>query len=289
MKSRITRIASIMLITLFSIFSSSQLYSSVFWELKAGNSTIYLLGSIHMGNESMYPLDTAIENRFDRADYLVTEIALDNIDASSLKDGMYYPKTDSLPLHIADTTYSKVLDYFSDKGLTRKMIRKMKPAAIVMTMMNIEYMKAGLSPFLGIDMHFTNKLGKKPLLQLETAESQMDVLNKMGDNPDEFINSTLLELPNMPAQVDTLIRAWKSGELSSLERLVIEQMKAESASEEEFTDELLHKRNYAMYDKIKEYMSSDSKYFVIVGAAHLLGDTGIIELLKKDGYQPIRK
>ena len=155
-------------LSIFSIFflSASAAFPSIFWEVKSPTATVYLLGSIHLANESFYPLDSAIENAFTRSDYLVTEVALDNIDQSAVTESLYYPKGDSLSLHITDTTMDKVLAYFANKGIAETMVRKLKPSAIVMTMQTLEYMKAGLLPQYGIDMYFTQKAGSKPILEL---------------------------------------------------------------------------------------------------------------------------
>lgn len=278
---------SISIIFLLSVSSS---LSSIFWEVKSPTATVYILGSIHMANESFYPLDTAIENAFSRSDYLVTEIAMDNIDQAEVNESVYYPKGDSLPLHIADTTYDKVLKYFGEKGFTRKMIRRFKPSALVMTMQTLEYMKSGLLPQYGIDMYFTNKAGTKSILQLETPKSQFDILAKMDENPDEFLNSSMEQMPTMTAIIDTMITAWKNGDVETFARLVDEDMKlSDSENAKEFGEALLDNRNDKMFEKIKEYLDSKSTYFVIVGAAHLAGEASIINLLEKATFNPVRK
>ncbi|MGA2330770.1 MAG: TraB/GumN family protein, partial [Syntrophales bacterium] len=49
-------------------------------------------------------------------------------------------------------------------------------------------------------------------------------------------------------------------------------------------DKLIYKRNRNMAQKIEGYLKTNGTYFVVVGAVHLLGDKGIIQLLKDKGY-----
>jgi uncharacterized protein YbaP (TraB family) len=52
----------------------------------------------------------------------------------------------------------------------------------------------------------------------------------------------------------------------------------------EFHEKLVFERNKNIASKIEGYLKTKEHYFVVVGAAHLVGKDGIIEILKKKGY-----
>ena len=112
----------------------------------------------------------------------------------------------------------------------------------------------------------------------------------MDENPDEFLNSSIEQMSTMTAVLDTMLLAWKSGDVETFARLVDDDIRStDSQSEKEFGEAILDDRNDGMYEKIKEYLSSHSTYFVIVGAAHLAGEASIINLLQKNSFTPVRK
>ncbi len=51
-----------------------------------------------------------------------------------------------------------------------------------------------------------------------------------------------------------------------------------------FKNKLLDERNERMVDKLMDCFKTGKKYLVIVGAAHMVGEKGLIQLLKKKGY-----
>jgi len=287
---------SIKIIFIFLLFCQIDALASknIFWEVNSkSGTTVYLLGSIHMADSTFYPLDNYIEDSFNKSDYLVTEIDIKNVNPMSLLDKMTYPFSDSLSAYIADTTMEKLVNYFSDKGMNRIFLNRLKPAFIVLTISNMEYLKAGITPEYGIDLHFTNKIGDKELIELETADYQInviDMLNKKGTE-DAIINSTLDDIANISNDIKEIINNWKQGDIIALEQNLAEEESTDIPENEDFNKELIDTRNMNMTKKIISFLETkeNKKYFVIVGAAHLIGDNGIIRLLEKDGFKPKRK
>ncbi len=77
--------------------------------------------------------------------------------------------------------------------------------------------------------------------------------------------------------------AWKSGDEDKMEAII-----ARSANEDSniasMYEKLLYERNRRMVSKIEGYLRTDQVHFVVVGAGHLVGREGIINLLKNKGY-----
>ena len=87
-----------------------------------------------------------------------------------------------------------------------------------------------------------------------------------------------------------LFEAFKSGDEKMLEKLISKSMTSENESLQELSYRLLDGRNIAMAEKIEELHSSGKVHFVVAGAAHFIGETGIINILNKTGkYRIVRK
>jgi uncharacterized protein YbaP (TraB family) len=87
----------------------------------------------------------------------------------------------------------------------------------------------------------------------------------------------------MDSQVGSMVRAWTSGDAQTLESILADAMPPD-ASLAPILKKLFDERNDKMTSKIEGYLKSNGTYFVIVGAGHLVGKKGIVELLKSKGY-----
>jgi uncharacterized protein YbaP (TraB family) len=90
--------------------------------------------------------------------------------------------------------------------------------------------------------------------------------------------------------MNLLYNAWLLGNASTLEGLLNSEGSSDQLSEEEaalmdeYYDVMLTQRNAGMRDKAVEWLEAGDKVFFAVGAAHLLGEDGLITLLRDEGY-----
>jgi uncharacterized protein len=84
--------------------------------------------------------------------------------------------------------------------------------------------------------------------------------------------------------VNKLAASWKVGDVASIERLVLADVKSDPF----VYDRLLVARNRAWLPKIEALFSRGRPAFVVVGAAHLVGPDGLVAMLKAKGYQLVQ-
>jgi hypothetical protein len=87
----------------------------------------------------------------------------------------------------------------------------------------------------------------------------------------------------MDGQVESLVRAWTSGDAQAIEPIMADAV-IPDASITPIFEKLYDERNAKMTSRIEGYLNSNGSYFVIVGAGHLVGKRGIVELIKSKGY-----
>jgi uncharacterized protein YbaP (TraB family) len=290
--------AKLLLVVFALIFASSLLFvqdalcqpqKSFLWKIQSEVNTVYVLGSLHFSKREIYPLRQEIENAFDQSDFLVVEANVNDIgkaDVQKLMESALYPANESLEKHVSAETYERVKKEMSGLGISPELINKQKPWFLAMTLVGLESVKLGLDPKLGIDMYFLSKAqGKKKILELESLDYQISVLSGLSDKDQElFLLHTLKDLSIMEQELDKMIQAWTSGDTKAMQALmtrsVLEDKKLFSIYEK-----LVYERNKKMTSKIENFLKAKETYFIIVGAGHLVGNEGIIELLKKDGYR----
>ncbi len=257
------------------------------WKIRSKTATVYLLGSIHYMKKEAYPLNIAIEDAFSRSNILAVEANVNNPDKlyfSKLIDNAFYPGEDTLEKHVSRQTYELVTRTFANYGLPMEVLAKERPWFLALTLTALELLKSGFDPAYGIDMHFLSKAGQKKILELESIEQQVELLSGFSDSEQEtFLVHTMKELETMSTETDMLLRAWKTGDARGLESLLAKSAGSDQGMTAVY-EKILYSRNRSMASRVEDLLRSKDTCFVIVGAAHLVGNKGIVELLRTKGF-----
>jgi len=266
----------------------SQSQKNFLWRVQSKTNTIYVLGSLHLTKKEIYPLNPKIEKAFDQSEFLVVEANVNDIkkiDIQKLMERALYTPPDTLEKHISPETYDDVKKEMSRLGIPLELIRKQKPWFLSMTLVSLELIKLGLDPNLGVDKYFLSKAeGKKKILELESLDYQIDLLSNFSDKDQElFLLWTLKDLTIMEQEVNKLTQAWTMGDTKGMETILTRGISEDKRLSSIF-EKLIYERNRKMVLKIEEFLKTKETYFVIVGAGHLVGDQGIIEILQGRGY-----
>ena len=290
-RSKLSRISSVLVFASLAIFvrdALSQSQKSFLWKVQSKTNTVYVLGSIHFARKDIYPLNQKVENAFDQSDLLVVEANVNDIkkiDIQKLMEQAVYPDNDTLEKHISPETIESLKKETGGLGIPFELVNKQKPWFLAMTLVALESIKLGLDPNLGIDKYFLSKAeGKKKMLELESVDEQISLLSGFSDKDQElFLIYTLKDLHIMEQEVNQLTQAWISGDTKSMESLLTKSFSEDKRFSAIF-EKLIFERNRRMVSKIEDFLRTKETYFVIVGAGHLVGSQGVIELLKGKGY-----
>ena len=261
---------------------------SLLWKVQSSSSTVYLLGSIHFLREDVYPLSQTIENAYESSDKLVVEAninELGNLDLKMLADRAFYKNDDHIEKHVSPETYRLIKKESKTLGMPVELIRMQKPWFLALSFQAMELMRLGYDPQHGVDYHFLARAqGKKRILELESLDEQLSLLSGFSDKEQEqFLLYTLKTLSSMDSQVGSMVRAWTSGDAQAMESIISDAVVQDEGIAPIF-QKLFDGRNVKMTSSIEGYLNSNGSYFVIVGAGHLVGKRGIVELLKSKGY-----
>lgn len=263
------------------------------WEVENNGNTVYLVGSMHIADDSFYPLRSEYEEAFAEADYLGVEIDISKaVDEEQQKlitnMGMYQDGT-TLKDHVSKETYAKLEEILKQNGMEKNALDAYKPWVVESTISTLKAMTAGYAADAGIDLYFIQKAMERkiPVLELESYESQLGMFDDFSKELQERNLKTALEnFDALDDSVDQMADMWKSGN----DEMLLEFTNS-MAAEPEYNKAMLIDRNIGMADKIEGYLKNDKKeeYFIVVGAAHYLGEHGIIKLLQDKGYTVVRK
>jgi uncharacterized protein YbaP (TraB family) len=261
---------------------------SFLWKIQSGTKVLYLAGSVHALGADSYPLSVAYENAFAAAGTLVEEINLAEAEQLAaapmlLSKGLY---TDGRTFEsvVAKDTATLVATRLKDTPIPAEMIRMMKPWMVMLMITAFEAQRAGLDAALGLDKYFFDKAkaAGKPVLALETAESQIDRFDKMPESlQEQMLRSTLSEIDGQRNSVAAMIGAWRKGDAAMLEKIALSSFDGYRGA----YASLIVERNNNWIPQIEACMERPQPCFVVVGAAHLIGPDGLLVLLKQKGYR----
>ena len=257
------------------------------WKATGRQGTVYLVGSVHLLTKDAYPLSPALETAYKDSDVLVEEVdpaeMLDpNAQMSFLTRGML-PSTSSLDKVVSAATYALLSKRATAAGIPIEPLRLMKPWMVALMIEQFEYQKAGFDAELGLDKHFSDQAARdgKTVQGLETVAYQISRFDDMPmDQQDHLLAETLKDIDTEQANLTKLIDAWKAGDVTTVERLVLSDLKQEP----QLYRRLLVERNQNWMPKLEALFARRGHAFVVVGAAHLVGPDGLIAMLKAKGY-----
>ena len=268
--------------------SISQPKKNFLWKIQSKTNSVYVLGSIHYLKKEMYPLNETIEKAFEKSDVLVVEANIDDtgkVDTQKLVESALYLDDETLEKHVSTQTYGLVKKELERLAVPLELIGKQKPWFLSLTLASLEIVKLGFDPNYGIDRYFLSKTeGKKKILELESFDYQMNLFCQLSEKDQELLLlHTLKDIKVLEQELDKLVQAWTSGDTKGMESIITKSV-SEDKRLSPIYDKFIYERNKNMASKIEDYLKTKETYFVIVGAGHLVGNQGIIEILKGKGF-----
>ncbi len=258
---------------------------------------ITLLGSMHALTADDYPLPNEIMDRYNSADILAVECDIQSEESvqmsfAILKDA-YYNDGTTLKDHISEEGYEALKKYLEGTAYDISMLEKMKAWAVDSLVEEVGLQLSGLEADKGIDgylLTLAHESGKQ-IYEAESVEFQMDMLLGFSDEIYDFLFRSLEDYtPQDTAdQLTDMHEAWRTGDFEALDDSEEEELEDLSDDDlaiyDEYNKQMLVDRNAGMEECIKELLSEGKNVFFVVGAAHYIGDDGILALLEKDGYK----
>ena len=257
-----------------------------FYRISKGSEQHWLLGSIHAGKPSLYPLPDPVERAWQQSRALVMEVDMTHISQAQWQEmGAITRLVDGKTLkdHLPMDLYRRTLIAAGQNGLNESMLAPLRPwfAAITLTQAALE--RTGFRGEFGVDQHFAKRAndGGKPIVGLETLLEQLGYLASVGDNQTLMLESTLDELPELEKGFTEVMAAWQNGDQATLINLLKEEM-APPKLQAWLEQTLLAERNR---NWVKKWPGLPNESFIVVGALHLYGEQGLLALLEQQGWR----
>ncbi len=256
---------------------------SLFWSIhRDGQQSGYLLGTIHSEDPRVLEFSEDFLSKLGTNKVFAMEMVPDVSTLERLTNYMYYPPGQSLESVIGIERYHALEAALSPYQVQPEFIGRMKPWAAMMTL-STPPPETGF--FMDLSLSLRASGNGLEVVGLETLEQQLSFLENMPIPMQvSLLDQAIAEAGKVGEIHEQMVNAYLENDLVSLQAMSDEQLKVvgESASRY-FIESGINERNHRMAKTLLNQLESKT-VFVAVGALHLPGEEGMINILREHGY-----
>ncbi|WBT06157.1 TraB/GumN family protein [Brevundimonas vesicularis] len=255
------------------------------WVVKDADSTLYLFGSVHVLRPTTGWASPRVEAAFDSASDIWFEISNPDDQAAIMPLIQQHGLSPETPLSSRLTPEENAeLDAAAQAmGASAAQLQPMKPWLAALSLSVAPLIKAGYDPKSGVELVLKARAeaAGKPIHGFETIDKQIGILAGLPDDVQlVFLRETLKDYENAATKLDEMVEAWARGDVATLDRVTITEMKEASPA---LYQSVLVDRNTDWANQIQTLLEGSGTAFIAVGAAHLTGDDSVQAILQKRG------
>ena len=247
-------------------------------------ATVFLLGSVHLLSPEMSTLPSAVDSAFAQAKLVGFETSIDTLQmrAQELLMRAQYANGGTLRSSISPATVAHTDSVARNYGMSVDQLNAFKPWFVSMVLTQLVLQKMNFKAELGVDMqlHVKAKAASKREFGLESTDFQLGLFDSLSPQDQESMLKDVVSPDSAAKQLKAIRDAWCSGDAAALDALLNNGMKTSPG----VFNALITSRNRSWMPKIESLIGGKDDALVVVGAAHLIGKKGVLELLKAKGY-----
>ena len=257
------------------------------WVVESGARRVYLGGTIHILRAWDFPLPSEFDKAYQQANTIVFETELGKLRKAQIqlmRSAVFkYHDGRTLDQVLSRKAYMTLMGYSEKIGVPIAKLHPFKPPIAIAALHSVELRRNGMTED-GVDVHFYNKAvaDGKATRGLASVKEHLKYLAEEADgDEDDYVIHAIQDFKRMTMMLSQLVTAWRNGDEKGIERLSINQMKTNYPK---LYEKLLVERNQKWVPIIESYFKTPETEFVLVGAAHLPGEYGLLKLLADRGY-----
>jgi uncharacterized protein YbaP (TraB family) len=258
------------------------------WHVRGKLGEIWLFGSIHILPPDLKWHTDAIDRAMKSADVFVFEVPIGDTAAQQHIQALvaargFLPPGQSLPALLSPTAKADLDAALTTTGLPAAQLDRERPWLVSLQLMVARLAQEKYAAANGVDqavMTYAASAGK-PSRYFETIEQQFDLIAPQDDKLEiEEFESDLGEIHHMADEIGPLVEAWGQGNVQKIDALVNGELKEYPEAKAALLDD--RNRRWAL--QIQTMLTEKRRFFITVGAGHLVGPQGVPALLRKEGY-----
>ncbi|WP_083771851.1 TraB/GumN family protein [Bermanella marisrubri] len=271
-----------LILFLFPYFALAEIGDGLLWRIhKPGHGVHYLFATIHVADPRVKALNPRVRRAFQESKTVCLELIPDREMQVGVGRAMFLSDGSTLDQLIGNGLFGRLSLLLNDRGISPIQAAHLKPWA-AMIMITRPDQQAGYA----LDEHLYHKAlhEYKKVCALETLNEQLGIFDDLSlDDQTTLLEDSMNYLKNIQEINQELIDTYLSGDLDKLYKLGTSMQGSDDELAARLRKRLIDERNLTMADRMLPYLKDD-KSFIAVGALHLPGTYGLLNLLREQGY-----
>ena len=193
------------------------------------------------------------------------------------------PKGTTLQGLLGEARYGRLSAAASALGLSAKAFEGQAPWMVGIEISDSAYTHEGFDPEQGVEEQLLRRVQAdgRTTAGLETLQEELGGLIALSpEDQMRMLDQTLDDLKNLKSEMRDVVGAWRRGDAKHLAALLSEEYTAFPS----LYKPLVTDRNLRWLPQIEALLKEDQNSMVVVGALHLVGEGGLLERLRRQGY-----
>jgi uncharacterized protein YbaP (TraB family) len=265
--------------------------SATIWRVRNGAGTVYIAGSLHQLRPGQATLPESYGQAYGAARRLAMEINLEAITpaalASELLERAIDPEGRSLRSSLGEARWRRLQPRLAGLGMPEPVVDRFEPWAVALLLASSDVLRRGYAPTSGVEGQLQARAAAdhKPIDGLETPAEQFALLDGLPRQDQlALLDLTLQETEAVGPRLEAIEKAWRAGDIKRLEALLLQEYRLRP----DLYERMVGARNARWVAPVQGFLQRPDDTFVVVGLLHLLGDRGLIALLRARGLRPER-
>ena len=262
------------------------------WQVRSGEHTLYLLGSLHVLKKDDYPLPPLLEEIYAASSTVVFETDMDKMDTPAMQKKIVtygrVPAGQTLQQQLSPGTWQLLQNKLTELKVPEEKVTLMKPWLCALTLTVTDLERLGFLAQYGLDEYFYAKAKEdnKKIIPLESVDFQLSLFySQSRKEQEEFLLQTLTDLQVTDQLSGEMESAWKNGDGEKLYSLIATSFAAYPKQYKR----LVLQRNKNWLPILEKILKREQITLVVVGAGHLVGPDSVVDLLRRKGYLVVQR
>lgn len=288
---RLAWTACLLLLTIATGCARAEPPRPLLWKVSDADNSLYLLGSFHLLRPGDYPLAASTDRAFEDAESVVFELSPAEMNDPALGQLMATAARREDGKRLQDTvpaeTWARLETWAARRSVPLENLQGLDAWFVGLTISLMEMQTLGLDPKLGLDRHFAQRATEagKQTEGLETGAQQVALFDELDPQlQQQSLEDVLLDAEEMEENINRLHDLWRRGDAEGIELETNQRMRDEYPG---LYARINRDRNLAWLPVLEQRLDrggEDEDVLVVVGALHLLGEDGLVHLLREAGY-----
>lgn len=263
------------------------------WKITDKDSTLYFLGTFHILPTDFEWKTPVYEAAMADAENTITEADTESPAATAAVQqavaqyGINPPGT-TLSSILGKERFARFAAASEKFGIPASALESFRPWLATLTLSVTALQSNGFDPANGVDSNLTAQATAEgdAITHFETAEEQIKILASL-DEEEMLANFdvSLEQLEDFEALSEKMLTAWATGDTAGLEKIFIEELQTQSP---DAFQKILVARNENWANQVETVLAGEGDYMIAVGAAHLVGEKSLFDLLEDRGIKAER-